>query len=427
MKASATSDFSPPDSSDRRLVDLPAGRHLDLHAGLGLLLLVAARRRGVLGVGRLLAARCTGARALALHQPQAAAAAREQVLDDLLEVLRRRLEGLLEALADALVGLGDQALQLGERRLQVAALLLELLDVGDGLVVLLLGQRVDRAELLAPPGEALDARVERLALLVAAAARSAGSASSPSRPASVGQLALDLGGRVAHLLGGDLGAGHGLARVAQPALQLGLLVRAGAQRARRSRSPAGGVAVELARPARRGAPTTAACAPPAPTAARSASRRDRARRARCRRARARASRRARPARRRSARPAAAPRAGSAISSARRTAPGPSSGASRRRAITHSARLTASAASAASRAARRWRGVGVVAGGVGGRDRLGRLLGGAAGLGLLARRRARTRRPARRAGGAPRARAPPRPAGAWDSSPVAPSSQRGRRA
>jgi hypothetical protein len=87
------------------------------------------------------------------------------VLDDVLEVLGRRRERLLERLADAAVGLLDEALELGERRLEVAALGLELLDVRDRLLVLLLGERVDRAELLAPALQALDAGEQRLALL----------------------------------------------------------------------------------------------------------------------------------------------------------------------------------------------------------------------------------------------------------------------
>ena len=44
---------------------------------------------------------------------------------------------------------------------------LHLLDVLDGLGVLLLGKRVDRAELLAPARQALDARAQRRRLLLA--------------------------------------------------------------------------------------------------------------------------------------------------------------------------------------------------------------------------------------------------------------------
>src|SRR6185503_18657108 len=93
-------------------------------------------------------------------QAQPAAAAGEELLGDLFEVLRRRLERLLEGLADAAVGVADQALELAHRGLEVLALGLELLDVLERLFVLLLGERVDGAELLAPPVQALDAAFE---------------------------------------------------------------------------------------------------------------------------------------------------------------------------------------------------------------------------------------------------------------------------
>ena len=86
------------------------------------------------------------------------------------------------------------------------ALGLELLDVRHGLLVLLLGQRVDRAELLAPAREPLDPGA------AAPRARSSGSGSLgaarlEAEPAGdLGQLALGLGGGVAHLLGGHLRA-----------------------------------------------------------------------------------------------------------------------------------------------------------------------------------------------------------------------------
>ena len=92
-------------------------------------------------------------------------AAREQVLDDLLEVLRRGREGLLEGLLDATVGVADQALELAQRGLEVLALVLELLHVLERLLVLGLGERVDRAELLAAALQALDAGAQRVALL----------------------------------------------------------------------------------------------------------------------------------------------------------------------------------------------------------------------------------------------------------------------
>src|SRR5829696_3014012 len=98
-----------------------AGRgDLDLDAGLGLLVLLT------LGLGRLtLRRRFTShnrARAdLLLDEPQLATAAGEQVLHDVLEVLRGGLESLFERLADPAVGLLNEALELGERRLEVAA------------------------------------------------------------------------------------------------------------------------------------------------------------------------------------------------------------------------------------------------------------------------------------------------------------------
>src|SRR5437763_1918525 len=70
----------------------------------------------------------------------------------------RRLEGL----ADLAVGVADERAQLTQRGLEVLALALELLDVRERLGVLLLGQRVDRAELLAPARQALDARAQLL-------------------------------------------------------------------------------------------------------------------------------------------------------------------------------------------------------------------------------------------------------------------------
>ena len=223
---------------------LAGGRDLDLDAGVGLVLL------GDLGLGRgcsggLLAGDHRTRRLLGPHQPQPAAAAREQVLHDVLEVLGRRLEGLLEALADAPVGLLDQALELRERRLEVGPLGLQLLDVAHRLLVLLLGQRVDRAELLAATHEALDSQAERLAFLVGQRlVRGLGLEAQPK--GDLAQLALDLRRAVAHLLGGDLGRGHGFARGLQATLYLGLLTSKAAQRRGRLLSP-GGVALELSR------------------------------------------------------------------------------------------------------------------------------------------------------------------------------------
>ena len=148
------------------------------------------------------------------------------MLDDVLEVLRSGLERLLERLADAAVGLLDEALELRERRLEVASLRLELLHVRHGLVVLLLGERVHRAELLAPPHQALHAGEQRLALLVGQRL-GGGLRLEPEAARQLAQVPLGVRGRVAHLLRGHLRARHGLAHALQPALELGLLLRAG--------------------------------------------------------------------------------------------------------------------------------------------------------------------------------------------------------
>ena len=100
------------------------------------------------------------------HEPQVAATAREEMADDLLEVLRRGGEGLLEGLLDAAVRVADQLLELPERGLQVVALAFELLDVLECLLVLLLRERVDRAELVAAALQALDAGEQRPTLVV---------------------------------------------------------------------------------------------------------------------------------------------------------------------------------------------------------------------------------------------------------------------
>ena len=194
--ASAVIDFSPPESSVRRFVALPAGvisistpmpsssrppprprlpprppRSAPRPAARA-----SRRRRRARG-----AARRRGARAAA------APAAGEQLLGDLLEVLRRSRERLLERVADALVGVADQALELAHRRLQVLALALELLDVLDRLRVLLLGERVDG------PAARCGAAAARSALQVGAlgwsgSGSAAGSGSRPSLPAEPLQL-----------------------------------------------------------------------------------------------------------------------------------------------------------------------------------------------------------------------------------------------
>ena len=151
--------------------------------------------------------------------------------DDVLEVARRGVERLLEALADPAVCLADQAAQLGERGLQVGALLLELLDVCHRLLVLARRERVDRAELLPAPGEALYARLElrepRLfQRLGERRGRRGVQAKSLHDPVQVG---VPLRRGVARLLRADLRGCDGLACLAKPALELSLLAGAGAE------------------------------------------------------------------------------------------------------------------------------------------------------------------------------------------------------
>ena len=118
----------------------------------------APRHRRRLGLGRTLAAQHAGRTRALGDQAQPSAAAGEQLRGQLLEAARRGGEGLLEGLPDLPVGVGDQLLELAQRGLEVGPLALELLDVGQRLGVLLLGQRVDRPELLAAAGEPLQAR-----------------------------------------------------------------------------------------------------------------------------------------------------------------------------------------------------------------------------------------------------------------------------
>src|SRR5215207_4465222 len=214
---------------------LARGRDLDLdaHAVLG---------RGFLGLGRLLDPLVVGGRALVgagaaqhgawagvlAYQPQPPPASREQLADDLLEVLRGRRERLLERVADPLVGVADQALELAQGGLEVLALALELLYVLDRFRVLLLRERVDGAELLAPAPEPLDASLEIRALGVGQ--RLVGGL---RLEAELRRQLLELAARVlvavARLLRPDFAAGDVLAARLQARLDLDLLLRARAQ------------------------------------------------------------------------------------------------------------------------------------------------------------------------------------------------------
>ena len=125
-EASATSDFSPPESSDSRRVDLPSGvtsistpqcsslgapkSSASSSAAASLPSSDAVPVRRGRGLGRR------------VDLPQLPAAAGEELGHHLLEVARGRLEGLLERLRDLLVRSPDQRLQLGEGLLGVLAL-----------------------------------------------------------------------------------------------------------------------------------------------------------------------------------------------------------------------------------------------------------------------------------------------------------------
>ena len=231
MNASATSDFSPPESSDRRLVDLPAGvtststpgsaapvppprarvRRAPSPAGL-------APRPGA-GPSRACTSRSRprppGNRCATTSSKFLAAASK---VSSKLSRMRRSVS-LIRPSSSA-------------SALEVLALGLELLDVGDRLLVLLRGERVHRAELLAAARCSRSIPRRQRSRRSSSSTLGGGSGSRPRRPAT-SQVALGLGGGVAHLLGGHLGGGHGLARPLQPALELGLLVRAGAQLRRR--------------------------------------------------------------------------------------------------------------------------------------------------------------------------------------------------
>ena len=113
------------------MIFLPAGRELDLDPRLVALL-------------------------LGLGQPQAAVAAREERRGDLGEVPLHGVEGLGEAPVDRLGQLVAQLAQLVERALEVLALRAQLRQALLLLRVLLLRERVDAAELLAPPLEPVE-------------------------------------------------------------------------------------------------------------------------------------------------------------------------------------------------------------------------------------------------------------------------------
>src|SRR4051794_26140804 len=101
-----------------------------------------------------------------VHSAQPALPAREELRHHLLEAARRRLERLLEGRGDLPVGPADQGAQLRDRPLEVLPLLGEVGDVLAGLLVLPLGQRIDRSDLLPVALQPLQSRLDGLALLL---------------------------------------------------------------------------------------------------------------------------------------------------------------------------------------------------------------------------------------------------------------------
>ena len=122
--------------------------------------LVRGLRRGLAGLALL--ARLDR---LGVGQHTAPAAAREERADDLVEALLHLREGRLEALADLAREAADDALELAHRRRQVVDLRAHVVEALALLLELLLGQRVDGAELAPAALQALDARRQARELL----------------------------------------------------------------------------------------------------------------------------------------------------------------------------------------------------------------------------------------------------------------------
>ena len=206
----------------RELAGRLAGRgDLDLDAELlaffvlALVAFALLLRLGLLGVAHRVQA----------DPPQAATPSREEVLDHLLEVLRRRLEGLLEGALDLRVDLADQRLQFAHAALGVLALGLQRLDVLAGLLVLLLGERVDRPDLGAATLQPLQAAIDVGPLLVAQSLL--GGLDLLAQPlGDRGHLLGGLGAAVAEVRGLDLRLGECVRGGFHLHLQLGLLARA---------------------------------------------------------------------------------------------------------------------------------------------------------------------------------------------------------
>ena len=148
MNAIAVIDFSPPESSDRRFIDLPAG-----------VISISTPRSSSGSPSSLAASASAAASSAARWAPSSPGSAPPSTARGPLssrtrrsrprppgkscaasssKLLRGGLEGLLEGVADLAVGVADQRTQLAQRRLEVDAVRLELIDVGDRLRVLLL-------------------------------------------------------------------------------------------------------------------------------------------------------------------------------------------------------------------------------------------------------------------------------------------------
>ena len=140
------------------------------------------RRRGVRAGALVLGRRRrrAPARALRLDQPQPAAAAGEHVLDQLLEVRAGRGEGLLEGGRDLAVGRRISFASSASAASRSSRWDSRSLDVLLRLLVLALGQRVDRAELLAAADQPLDPRLDPRPLLVLEPLRAPARGSSSS-------------------------------------------------------------------------------------------------------------------------------------------------------------------------------------------------------------------------------------------------------
>ncbi len=322
-------------------------------SGLGCLAAAAAplHVRGLaVGIRRRLAAEHAARGLLLADEPQAPAPPGNTSPTSSSKLRAAACEGLLEGLLDLAVGVADHRAQLAQRGLEVGARPSSSSTCATRLRVLLLRQRVDRAELLAPAAPAArHARAGRRSPLDpdAPAARleaspASGSASS-RRSATVVSSSSTSCAWSRKPLRGDLGRGHGLAGRAQRRLDLGLLG------AHARSSPAISSPASRSAASSRSSAATRSCTastPPCAAPPRGARRAAPASRSAASWARsAREPSRARSARSRAARSACrALGCELALELGRRTASGPSAGRARRCSISHCERRSASAAS-----------------------------------------------------------------------------------